>query len=907
MLSEEKRLEALQQYRILDTPPEESFDRIVDLARAFFKAPVALISLVDRHRNWFKACYGIGIRETDRRLPYCDHTIRGSGVLVVPDLLEDDRFSTDPTVTDPTATGTTGFRFYAGAPLRTKAGDTLGTLCIIDTAPRPPFGPDETRILASLAGIVIDELELRLAALHRQEAEETLTKQRVFFKHILDHVPVSIAVLDKDYRYLYCNPAAISDPERRAWIVGKDDFEYCEHRGFDASVARLRRAKAASARETGAQTSWEEALVDKDGKTRHHLRNYCHLQAETEAQSYTLGYSIEITDQKQAEAELQAMEEATRQERERFQSLVETTNDLFWEIDQQGHFTYLNPRAEDLLGYPRHELLGRSTLELMTPAEAERFSSILQSCTATFRPFPPLEKTVLCKDGREIILETSGAPIMTGSGECTGYRGIARDITERKAAERILKAAHDELEQRVQQRTAELARVNEQLQHDALHDALTGLPNRVLFMDRLSQALRRYTRNTETSFAMLFLDFDRFKIINDSLGHAVGDQLLIEIAQTLQGSLRPADTVARLGGDEFTVLLEEVADVQEAMLVAERLQRAFSNPLQVGEHKLHISVSTGIVLASDGYRSADEIMRDADIAMYRAKSLGKARYALFDDSMRGRALTLMTLESDLRQAIGRDELRVFYQPIVYTADSAIAGFEALVRWQHTQHGLISPAEFIPIAEETGLITDIDLWVLHEACRQLVSWQEELGIPELSLSVNLSSRHFTREILPDQIAAILNRTGFPARNLRIEITESMLLNTSPTVSHIIEVLKHTGIKLYIDDFGTGYSSLSYLQRFPADTIKIDRSFIDQMMVSSEGGELVRTIIAMAYNLNMEVVAEGVETLEQQVQLQALGCTFSQGYFFSKPLPAASALDYLSKSSGLGGIRNPALIR
>ena len=437
----------------------------------------------------------------------------------------------------------------------------------------------------------------------------------------------------------------------------------------------------------------------------------------------------------------------------------------------------------------------------------------------------------------------------------------------------------------------EIKRRSELLLHTALHDALTGLPNRALYMDRLGHAVERANRHAEQAFAVLFLDFDRFKVINDSLGHNVGDALLRAFGERLAACVRASDTVARLGGDEFTILLE-AASSAEAERVATRVNEALLRPFEIGGHTLHLAVSIGIVVyeGKGVYARPEEVLRDADIAMYRAKAAGKAGFQIFNSEMRERALSLMSLETDLRGAVARGELEVHYQPIVSVSTGEPTGLEALVRWQHPEHGRVSPAEFIPLAEETGLIIDIDRWVLREACGRLAAW-ERGGLPALHLSVNLSSRQFSQEDLPAVVGDILRETGFPAQRLKLEMTESLLASSSDQVTTTTEGLKALGVGLHIDDFGTGYSSLSYLQRFSATALKIDRSFIDKMTGSQEGGKLVATIVAMAHTFGMAVVAEGVETPEQLDLLRALRCEYSQGYLHSKPLDAAGVAAYL----------------
>ena len=461
---------------------------------------------------------------------------------------------------------------------------------------------------------------------------------------------------------------------------------------------------------------------------------------------------------------------------------------------------------------------------------------------------------------------------------------VADDISDRKRAERALQEANERLEQRVRERTAELERLNERLHYDAFHDALTGLPNRTLFLDRLKGAVERARRHPETNFTVLFLDVDRFKVINDSLGHEVGDELLVAIAKRLATCIREVDTLARLGGDEFTVLLED-CDLERAGEVLERLRAAFLRPFEYGDHKLYVTISIGVVPSGSAYGRPEEVLRDADIAMYRAKAHHAGRYQVFDEAMREEAVRRLVLETDLRGALERRELTAAYQPIVSLTDGALRGFEALIRWRHPERGLLLPAEFMAAAEETSLVVQLDRYVLEEACYRLRGWQERMDA--LFLNVNLSSLQFTRADLATYVEEALRRTGLRPESLNLEITANLLMNASEPVDTLITQLKRLGVGLHIDDFGKGYSSLAYLQRFPANALKIDRSFTRQLTRSNQGHGLVRTMLMMAQTLDMKVVAEGIETEEELAQLKALGCEYGQGYLFAEPLSAEQA--------------------
>ena len=422
----------------------------------------------------------------------------------------------------------------------------------------------------------------------------------------------------------------------------------------------------------------------------------------------------------------------------------------------------------------------------------------------------------------------------------------------------------------------------------ASHDPLTRLPNRSVFTDHLEFAIKRARRFENYPFAVLFLDLDRFKNVNDSLGHTYGDRLLVAAARRLEACLRQVDVVARFGGDEFAVLLDGINDPDDAARVAEKIQREFAAPFDLAGQEVFTTVSVGIALGATGYERSEDVLRDADIAMYRAKDGGRARHKVFDRAMHERAVSRLRLENDLRRAVERREFEVYYQPILSLGTGDIYGFEALVRWQHPERGMVSPAEFIPAAEETGLIVPIGEWVLEEACRRMRDWQEQSpAAPALTLSVNVSGRQLAQPDLVERAERVLRETGFDARPLKLEITESVVMGSAEAAIVMLKRLRALGVSLSSDDFGTGYSSLSYLHRLPVNTLKIDRSFVGLVCAGDENAEIVRTIILLARNLGMEVVAEGIETKEQLEQLKGLKSDYGQGYLFSKPLNDVAA--------------------
>lgn len=437
--------------------------------------------------------------------------------------------------------------------------------------------------------------------------------------------------------------------------------------------------------------------------------------------------------------------------------------------------------------------------------------------------------------------------------------------------------------------------VEERLAHDAFHDTLTGLPNRSLFQDRVRGCLARAQRRTVYMFAVLFLDLDRFKNVNDGLGHAVGDKVLIEMGRLLQACIRPEDTVARIGGDEFTILLDGIEDLSAATRVAIRVQNALQAPMPIDGHDVFTTCSLGIALSTSGYERPEEIIRDADTAMYRAKTQGKNRYQVFDISMHERASALLQLETDLRHAVDRNEFVVHYQAIRSLSTGETVGFEALVRWIHPTRGMISPAEFIPVAEETGLIVPIGWTVLNEACKQMKEWRDRMQVTNgLFVSVNLSTGQFAQPGLVASIIHVLRETGLDPSALKLEITESVVIQSPESANEILRQLRALGIRVAIDDFGTGYSSLAYLLRYPIDTLKIDRSFISGLGSGISNSAIVETIVTLAHTLGMDVIAEGVETQEQLDHLRLLNCESAQGFLFAKPTAHSEAFGQVTRS-------------
>ncbi len=462
----------------------------------------------------------------------------------------------------------------------------------------------------------------------------------------------------------------------------------------------------------------------------------------------------------------------------------------------------------------------------------------------------------------------------------------------------LLENRNSELEQKVQERTAELKAAADLVMYNALHDPLTDLPNRTLLMERIEVAIAQAKQSDGYRYAVLFLDLDRFKVINDSLGHLVGDKLLQIIAQRLAGYLRDVDVVARLGGDEFVILLDGIAGQAPVIDLVDRILNDCQTPFLLDGYELFIGISIGVVLGNRDYGQPSDLIRDADIAMYRAKAQGTNSYKVFDANMHTQALKRLTLESDLRHALEQQEFRVYYQPIIDILRDRLVGFEALVRWQHPTRGFVSPVDFVPIAEETGLIVAIDSWVFRTTCIQLADWKKRFPhrLP-LKISTNLSAQDLRKPNLIEEIDQVCQEMGLVGSDIALEITESLLIEDINKTIGLLTELKERQIYLSIDDFGTGYSSLNYLHRLPADTLKIDRSFVGQMQEGNRNYQVVSTIITLSDKLGLGVVAEGVETPQQLSWLQQLNCEFGQGYLFSKPLPADEIEELFLKGSSL----------
>jgi diguanylate cyclase (GGDEF)-like protein/PAS domain S-box-containing protein len=568
--------------------------------------------------------------------------------------------------------------------------------------------------------------------------------------------------------------------------------------------------------------------------------------------------------------ERQQADDALRESEERFALAARGVNDGLWDWDLVNDSIFYSPRWKSMLGFGERDVgdSPREWLDRIHPDDRPPFRRHLDAHLAGDTEQLEFEHRMRNARGQYLWVLARGVAVRDRSGRPYRMAGSQTDITARKRAEH-------------------------QLQHDALHDGLTGLANRVLFMDRLACALADLQRQATPHFAVLFFDLDRFKNVNDSLGHTLGDKLLVGIARRLEHFLRPGDTVARLGGDEFAILLHRVETASGAIHVAERIQEILNMNFSIDSHDVFVTASIGIAHSATGYLSPEEILRDADIAMYRAKAGGKARYEIFDRDMHQSAVALLKLETELRQAVQREEFLMHFQPIVSLTHGRIVGFEGLVRWQHPERGLVSPSQFIAVAEETGLIVPMGWWVLRESCRQTREWQVRFpSDPPLWVSVNMSGKLFMKKKMVDRLCGILEETGLQPPSLRIEVTENVVMDHADVAIRNLMELRALGVQLSIDDFGTGYSSLSYLQRFHYDELKIDRSFVSRLGQVGDSRAIVETILSLANNLGIGVVAEGIETAEQVDRLRKMDCPHGQGYWFSRPLTASAATELIA---------------
>jgi diguanylate cyclase (GGDEF)-like protein/PAS domain S-box-containing protein len=739
--------------------------------------------------------------------------------------------------------------------------------CIAPVRPHPPQRPvvdgdrrSPERMVLELAGACIGMIDRQHAleqvpAPDREQLRRTMRDLEDFF----EHVPIGLHWISADGNILRANQAVLD-------MLGLEAAEYVGHKAHEFHVDRRVSTRIGELTLAGeAVQNVEARLRRKDGAIRNVVISaspffdqgrYVHSRVATR----------DLGDQQPRSGVVT-----------QFQAMVESAHDAIIGKTLDGTITYWNPAATRQYGYSAEEVIGESIATIIPPEMTEELPEILSRLRRGER-IENYETVRVRKDGRRINVSVTISPILDSDGEPIGASAIARDITGRIMAER-------------------------QLRRGALHDALTDLPNRVFFNERVAQALERLRRDPAYRFAVLFLDFDDFKVVNDSLGHGAGDQLLQRIAARLHACVRPGDVVARLGGDEFTILLEDVATRAGVELAAERVRTSLTAPFEVSDRQVVVSASIGAALGEATYDRPEDLLRDADIAMYRAKGQGHARLQIFDVAMRNWAHERFSMMTDLRGALQRDELSLVFQPIVELVTGRVRSFEALLRWNHPTRGLVMPSEFIPLAEQTGLIVPIGAWVLANACAHAKRWQ--LEVPSASgvgVAVNLSAKQIGDARIVADVRRALSESSLDPEALRLEITETVLLESGELPSSKLDELRRLKVELHVDDFGTGYSWLSYLPRFPLQAIKVDRSFVNRMGTRRTDVEIIRSIVDLATTLGLGVIAEGVETLGQRERLLAFGCELGQGFLFSEPLNATDTLALLERTNARFPVRS-----
>jgi diguanylate cyclase (GGDEF)-like protein/PAS domain S-box-containing protein len=686
----------------------------------------------------------------------------------------------------------------------------------------------------------------------RKAFEDALATSEERFRSLSASAPNGIYALDLQGRLLYANDRLVEltglshdQLTGTGWLdmIHPDERERVVSESGPAAVER--------------RLATEFRIVRPDGAVRWVRTRASELRGSSGEHAGFVGSLEDVT------SELEALREISAREAE-YRMLAENSSDFLARHAPDGTYRYCSPACVAITGYSPEELIGTSPFRLVAAEDRDAVRAYARLVSEREEPATAAYR-LRCKDGQLRWLETTARAVRDDAG-VRELVSVTRDISERKQAEI-------------------------ELSHAALHDTLTGLPNRALFLDRLGLALRR-TERRSGSVAVLFCDLDRFKVVNDSLGHDAGDRLLVDVAGRIVTALRPADTVARFGGDEFTILCEDIAGEIEAATIAQRIVDVFRDPFLLEDGEVFLATSVGIAIARGNDDRAEDLIRDADAAMYRAKERGKGRYEIFDEAMRADAVARLETESALRRAVERGELRLHYQPEVDLATGAVRGFEALVRWDHPARGLLGPNAFIPLAEETGLIVPIGEWVLREAATEAARWATASSEP-LTLSVNLSARQLAQQDLVAMVRRAMAETGIDPATLCLEITESAVMESGSATTAQLRALKSLGIRLAIDDFGTGFSSLAHLRRFPVDVLKIDGTFVAGLGHEPQDASIAAAVISLAHALGLDTVAEGVETEEQLTILRSLGCDLGQGYLFGRPAPIDETVQLLAR--------------
>lgn len=848
---EAERIATLQRYAILDTEKESVFDRITSFAARQFNAPIALVSLIDSDRQWFKASSGLAMNEMPRDLAFCGYTILGDDVLCIADATKDARVRDNPLVT-----GDMNIKFYCGAPLIANNGHRLGSLCVIDTEPRLDFSEDEQQQLAELAAIIVDQMEMRIATgnvlqeiEHRQEVQHRAAATDRQMRALVDNVPVGIALIDRNGRYL-----ATSNSWRT--FISSLDKSLCHDSILELKSSRPDWCQAFQAALDGNITrnpDDEIQLSNGDMEyVRWEARPWALDNGEVEG---VIVSAVRITRQVETRKDLERQTELLN-------AVLENVKDGIVACDADGNYTLFNQSSRVMLGV---DCLSRPL------AEYSEFYALFEADGTT--PLPngggPLSYAVTGNAvvDQELIIAPKGqpkrhiiaqaAPLFSTDGSLMGAVTSMADVTAARLAEQKLKASE--------------AHAN----YVAFHDTLTGLPNRAHFRRMIEDKRSALTHRKTAAF---FLDLNQFKAVNDLSGHEIGDTLLKRTAHILQQIAGKDAFVSRLGGDEF-IIFKPVKCSDEALQMAHRMVNEIGKPMVTGGHTVIAGVSVGIALYPEHGDTHEDLMRRADLAMYKSKALGNDKPIIFDPVFELETVRQRALQSELDQAIKNKELEVYLQPIVDGQTQAILGAEALARWNHPVRGQIPPEEFIPVAEESGFIIELGDWVMRTAMAAMIPW------PDLFLSVNLSPVQFKDALLVSRVLSILEDTGFDPARLELEVTEGLLIYDTIVARRTIETFKSMGIRIALDDFGTGYSSLSYIQSFPFDKVKIDRSFVSDIDKNPQSAAVVQCVVNLATSLGMVVTAEGIETENHEMLLKFIGCNSLQGFKYGRPMPAA----------------------
>jgi len=884
-IDENLRLEALRSFNILDTGAEARFDEITELAAKICDTPMALMTLVDEKRQWFKSRIGIHLQETPREIAFCQLTISEAKTTIIPDAWKDSRFADNPLVV-----GEPYIRFYAGTPLKMGSGHIFGTLAVLSREARDLSG-DERRALEILARQVVAQLELRqsltvlggalkklgrtkeeLRSSHDQlekrvsERAEALKELNLILQKqiaertaearvsqaIIDSLPGVFYVFDQDGHYLRWN--------RNLEIITGHSAEEMQRLHpldlFSSPEDKARITERINQVLTEGIATVEADMTVKSGQRIPYF--FTGVRIELNGRQCVSGLGVDITERRQADEALRLRDRA-----------IQASVNAIVITDLDGNVEYANPAFERITGYPVEELLGRNCRFLQRDDKAQAGIAALRNGIAKREEVSALLRNYR-KDGQMFWNEMHIAPVRDAEGAVTHFVGVLNDISAVKYFE-------------------------QELQRQATFDTLTALVNRNVLKDRLRQDIAAAARANEC-LTVGFLDLDNFKFINDSLGHSVGDELLKSVAERLVGCLRGNDTIARYGGDEFAFVIYGCKDETMIAALMNRILRTIDRPFDIAGHRFFVSGSIGISFYPKDGKDVDTLLKNADAAMYRAKEKGRNNWQPYKPAMNERVKERLSLESRLRQALSSNEFLLYYQPKVSLKTGKIVGVEALLRWQPPHGHIVGPATFIPLAEETGLIVPIGDWVLHTACAHIKTLVDN-GAPPLRVAVNISARQFEPKMLMNLVGRALSSSGLAPGALELELTESLVMQNPEDAIRVLLDLKDMGLRLAIDDFGTGYSSLSYLQRFPVDHLKIDQSFVRDIGADPNDAIIARAVISLGHSLGMSVIAEGVSNDDQLSFLCENGCDEMQGFLFSHPVPIEELKVLLQNGQGL----------